>query len=543
MAFRPGFHSVAFVLILVSFVFLLLATISPPVVSTFALSKTSDYVYGIFGFCTNSGSKCSTATFPYSLSDVDDKTDNWLLANSSRDNLAKVFIIAPISLGVNFILLALIVAAHFTAKTVTIFAIILNFISFIVTTLVAVIIVVVFYPNVAWTGWILIGAAAANLISIVFLALAATIGSDDNDVDDLDSAENNLTNFTVLENKFNNVSSYGNTSNLAGGFKGPTTSYSANNTFDTSSIEKDYDFKQQQATAVDTTKPFQPYANTLSSINKTVSNNSLYNTKPQTVNDFTTKQASINGSAYSEGSQVGSKASLNNSSGNRQPRVNGAPYPQSAQPDKYSSVFEHHPEVEGHKPFTELDDYDNFDDDDAVPLNRNTPPGSNDSDVDSDFTSVSQRAVNPNYNNYYGQPAPQQPQQSGNGYYAMTPQGPSGQYPHVQQYQPHYQQQSPPQPGPGGYFGGSNGPGAYSRLGQPVPLQRSTVSDNVLNANPDFNLVGPRRRMQPGFVPVAARYNANKSAAASSLMGRGGAPGSGGAPRHAASGPYGGSIP
>ncbi|KAK6458093.1 SUR7/PalI family-domain-containing protein [Scheffersomyces xylosifermentans] len=532
MAFRPGFHSISVVLILIAFVFLLLATISTPVVSSFNLGKTAKYTYGIFGYCKIAKNVCSSATYPYSLSGVDDSTDNWLLASGTRDTLAKIFILAPIALGFNFILLVVIFIAHFTSKTVIILAIIINIISFLITTIVAVIVIIVFYPNLGWTGWILIGAAACTLISIVFLALSATIGSSDEDVDD-QSTQHDLTNFTVIDDKFTNLNSYNNNA-TSGGFKGPGQAYSGNNTYDTSSsIEKDYEFKQQQSQQSqqssqqnNVNRPNQPYGNTAV---KTVSNSSLYGSKPQTASDFTSKQSlsnpnsygnrpqPLNNNYYDGGSSSGSKVSVN-----RQQKT-GLPYPSNTQPpvqgDKYpTSVFEHHPEVEGHKPFTELDDYDD-DEEESVPLNRaNNRTGSNDSDADSDFTSVSQRAVNPNYNNYYGQ------QQQHNGYYAMQPQSPPGQYPHSQQYQPHFQQgQGYPNAGYGG----------NSTYQQRAP----TVSDNVLSANPDFNIVGPsKRKMQPGFVPVAARYNNNNNKAASSLMGRGGAVP---AQRNQGSGPYG----
>ena len=71
--------------------------------------------------------------------------------------------------------------------------------------------------------------------------------------------------------------------------------------------------------------------------------------------------------------------------------------------------------------------------------------------------------------------------------------------------------------------------------------QRPTISDNVLSNNPDFafsrgGVLQQKRRVQPGFVPVASRYKGNNSTnQASAMMGRGG----GADAPQVRSGPYG----
>ena len=73
MSFRLSFNTISFVVILVSFVFLLLATISSPVVKAFKLGDTASHTYGVFGFCWNNDLDCFTG-YPLSLSQVDDST-------------------------------------------------------------------------------------------------------------------------------------------------------------------------------------------------------------------------------------------------------------------------------------------------------------------------------------------------------------------------------------------------------------------------------------------------------------------------------------
>lgn len=185
-----------------------------------------------------------------------------------------------------------------------------------------------------------------------------------------------------------------------------------------------------------------------------------------------------------------------------------------------------------------MDDSSDADEEEALVNNNRQDNGNgiNDSDEDSDFTSVSQRAPNPQYyGNAYNQ----------GGYQ------PQNQYSHVQQYTPIHQQQQlqanqyrpymgqQPQPhqlASGPAYAGSNASAPtssyYSNLGQPSPYQQQqyhhqsqsqsqpqpprgpTVSDNVLNNNPDFQFARlqqqqqqQRRKANPGFVPVAARYN------------------------------------
>lgn len=554
MTIQVGFNLISVILTLVTFVFLLLATISTPVFNIFNLGKTAESTYGIFGTCQ--GTVCSKATYPVKLSEIEPAT-TWLLANTTRDNLAKIFIVAPIALGFSFITFILLIASLFTSNTVVLVALVVNVISFITTTLIAVIVVLVFYPNVAWTGWILIGAAGGSLISLICLILQLTLNkethSDDNSLSefiDKDSASGFETPFGPMDN---NATSFGGP--VPNHYNDSSSSFSKGFESKGSAPQSYNQFKLTQYNGV--VGPQQP-GNEI----RTMSNSSAYYSNPQLANDFTQKQNYNQGSSVSvfdnfdsrSGGSVIKHPQMANPPRNYNPnavpsdKMAGLPYPANsvdpAYPLNHASVFEHHPEVEGHKPFTELND---FDDDDVVLQTSLQQAGpidvGNNSDADSDFTSVSQRAINPSYNDGY-QSVPQQ------------------KYPHVQQFVPHFQQQQSPLipqnsfqqqqapmiPQQNNHFQqNSSQQNSFQQNNfqqQPVPQQFNqssqhsqppaqhrgpTVSDTVLNNNPDFGVggIGPsKRKLQNGFVPVANRMNSKPNSA--SLMGRGGNGGRGG---------------
>ncbi|CAH6718655.1 hypothetical protein CLIB1444_01S11606 [[Candida] jaroonii] len=511
-----GFHTLSAVLILVSFVFLLLATISTPVVTSFSIGSTDNYNYGILGYCKSNAKSCPGAQYPYTLSDKDSRID-WTLTGSTRDTLAKIFILCPIAGGLNLITLVIILLSHFFSSGVLIFSIVFNLISFIVTTLVAIIVVLVFYPQVSWTGWVLIGSAAANLISLVCLFVSLRFSN--NDYDDVD--DNSLTEFNQLDDKFNNTTS---TTTFMAPSQGFKSKYD-----DNSSISKDYEFKPVQNTT----------------------NSSIYNSNPQLVNDFTQHNkpsthsfgtSNSNHTRYEDAAPnfvngpntpISSKQQMApvftpnvaTPTINDVPRSNvpQVPYPSNGPLNRPTyggnvtdmSVFEHHPEVEGHRPFTELDDDQN---NDMYPIDRypnndyqykRGSQGSEDimgSDASSNFTSVSQRAPNPRYN-----PPPQQQYYQQDSYF---PQQYDNNYPQQQAFQPHFQQQpqqqqQQPPSQPQQFYQ----PNQSTPVTQPMPMQQRfrsapTASDNALANNPDFALGGMGGGRKKA--PFGARQNAAK---------------------------------
>lgn len=495
-----GFNTVSLILILISFVFLLLATISTPVVNTFNLASTSAYTYGALGFCSaRRACTSSSAGYPYDVGSVEPRLD-WLLDESTRNNLAKALIITPIAAGINLICFVFVLLSHFFSSGVIIFSIVINVIAFLITTVIAILVILMFHPYVSWTGWILIGSAAATLISIVFLFLALKLNpSGSEDESDVESVNE----MTTFDNKFGSGPS---------GFMPPTSNFNRtfNNNYNdnSSSISKDYEYKPT---------PINNKSNTMTS-------SSIYNSNPQLAKDFTQHNNNSFGSktdgSHYEDAQVNfvngpntpvsshqqmapsfvpnvATPTTNDLPESRIPQLPGhqVPYPTNRPLNKppYTgadiSVFEHHPEVEGHRPFTELDD-DLGPQPDSNPHYNHRGSQASDLSDDSDFTSVSQRAPNPRYNQGYQGYQPDYFQQQ----QFQT-------YPQQQPFQPQFQQvpppmmnqQMPPAPMNQAYFSPAPQPQRFA-----APRPQVTASDNALANNPDFAL-GMGARKKPGM--------------------------------------------
>lgn len=486
-----GFHTASAVLMLICLVFLILATISAPVVSSFALGQTTTHRFGVFGLCVIKTGSCTKAAYPYTVGDLD-KGSGWTLAPSTRNTLSKIFILCPIGAGLSLIALIAILVGHFAGSAALIFALVINVIAFIVAILVCVIVIVVFNPNVAWTGWILIGLAVTALVSCILLVLAIKFhdsGDRDDDVDSTASGEKVFGTANAFEDKF---------------------SVPRTGTFnDDSSFKQSYQFTVQKP-------PTQ--------ISKTLTNSSVFNSNPQLAKDFTVHDKPSSNSLGRTGTATSSyyeEPGVNLVNGpantvgqhqqmapNVRPEVARTQIPGRSQPpypalnplDKrpYNptdmSVFEHHPEVEGHHPFTELAD------DEPARTHNYHKSDEMDSDVESDFTSVSQRAPNPNYqpNMSYFPPQQQPAANYGNQQFQQPP--PQG-YPQAQ-----YNQQFVPRPA------NNYGPPLPQVYGPPPQQSRGpTVSENILSQNPDFNFGRGARRGPQQFRPQGARGNPQRN--------------------------------
>lgn len=507
------FTAFSLVLLTVSMVFLILGMVSLPVTTSLKLAATGNYTYGIFGYCN--GTSCSAALYPVSFGDID-KHSGWFLAESTRNTLAKTFIAAPIAAGLSFLAVIFTLVSLCTENSVIkIFSLLFGVISFAGTALVAVMVVLVFYPNTAWTGWLYVAAAGVSLLAIPCLLLSVKIkgGNVESDVE----SEKNFDSYG--KNSFSsNPLLAANESRFQ--FNGPpANNYPAD---DVSSFSKDYSFRGGTGTTFSTT-------------NKNDSNASLFEAKPHVANDITqpnnvpSNSNRDNASLYEDAvnlnqgpsTPISSKQKMapnfipnvaipSNDSGYKP--VSSLPYPKSERSSvNYTrngynkatlGVFDHHPNVEGHQPFMELGN------DVAEP---SLPTGQIVSDGDSDFTSVSQRPPNEMYQSPQQQKPPQLYQQL----YQQL-------YPNVSNYQPQFQQ-GPPM---SSSFYGSEGAynPQYQNSGyQQQPMQSSgyqqqnygqgsprvqkgpTVSDSVLNNNPDFSIGGGQQRRKQ-FIPPSKRY-------------------------------------
>lgn len=529
MGLSKGIAAAVALLQLVALVFLILATISVPVAQTFYLGKAGDFTYGVFGYC-DLGSGCLSATFPWVPSSVDDSVNNWSMSTSARDSLAKILIIAPIAAGICLIAFALSIGAMFGLHTVAIIAIVATVLGFLTSTIVCIVTILLFNPNVGWTGWILVGSAAAMLISIPLLVLGIKFGEYEGINDSSSTLNDGFDNYADVGRGGNDLTTFEETKF---GYLPPTTTAKYNDSESSNSSYRPLNSNNLN----NNNNNGQANSNNRFNPNDTVnSNNSIYNSNPQRAYDFTNPNPNKHSEVSGGAGATGSSGSYFNDDGvsivdgpnipvsahrNMAPQVVAAtptiqnnlragataevPYPVSTfggnTPDtrihKYNpTVFEHHPEVEGHKPFTEMDENDS-----QIHHNQDIL----DSDNESDFTSVSQRAPNPQY---YGAPPPPPPHQQ--------------QY-SSQQYNQFPSSPQPPPPPPGNHY--IQHPNQQLPMQQPMqqpmqhpmqqpmqhpmqqPMQQQmlqpvqqqqffnpsrgpTISDNALSNNPDFAIGG-----------------------------------------------------
>lgn len=508
------FTAFSLVFLVVSMVFLVLGMVALPVSTSLKLAATGNYTYGIFGYCD--GSSCPGALYPVSFGDIDTDSD-WFLGGSTRNTLSKTFIVAPIAAGLSFIAAIFTsVSLCATSSIIKIFSLLFGVISFAATALLAVMVVLVFYPNTAWTGWLYVAAAGLSLLAVPSLFLSINVRGGEVELDV--QTEKDFESYGPADTSFSKNPLLPSNDNRFQFSGPPPNNYTAD---DTSSYSKDYSYRGAGT-------------GTTFSANNNDSRASLLDSKPHLANDITKpndipansnrENASLHedGLNFNQGpsTPISSKQKMApnfiptvaipvNDSGYKP--VSSLPYPKSERGSRYSQdgfkgaalgVFDHHPTVEGHQPFTELGDH--------VPESP-LPTRQAASDEDSDFTSVSQRAPNEMY-----QP-PQQPR---------PPQLYQQLYPNVSNYQPQFQQVLGP-PAQSSYYAPEAAPynpqytnsgyqqqpfqssAAYQQLsfGQAPPRAQNvpTVSDSILNNNPDFAIGGGQQRRRQ-FVPPSKRY-------------------------------------
>lgn len=511
-------------LLLAALVFLVLSLVSVPVALGLHLASTSKTTYGIFGLCSSSSSStpCLQPGYPISLSSITDG----LFLSDTRNTLAKTFIVAPIAAGlVFFALLFTLVSICVSASCVKIFSLILGVVAAIATIFISIVEVLVYYPHVEWLGWLQIVAAAFCLISLLLLFLSIRVK--DSAVDDSDDDSIEQMKFGKLKDglTFNMPEKHGLMDKLFD--------------FADDDHSKDYGYRGPEAL----NHTFGTQVKVLQS-----PNSSILESRPNQPSDVTRSNApprnphnypSLNqgpGLPVAARRQMAPtfQASAGTPSYTESPLAAKAPYPPTERTSAILNsvnygVFDHHPNVEGHQPFTEMPDKPDENDRNSLSSSRQL-----DSDEESDFTSVSQRPPNAMYTSpkahQYHDPSPQNylqgyPQGYSQGHLQGYQQGPPQGY---QQGPPQGYLQGPPQgyqqsyPNMAHYLPSNSNQERFAKPAQSAypsfqpsqpnqlsrPANRPTISDNALNTNPDFSLgLNNRRRVggprNAGFQPGA----------------------------------------
>lgn len=186
---------------LVPLAFLILASITAPTLSNIYLAKDSSGTsYGIFGYCS-SDSSCTSPSIHTDLSSV---LNSNILSSSTINKLVPFLIIAPISAALTFIslfsqLLALSlskISNFFKSTFYWLLTIIISILAFLTSCFICIVTFLIFYPNVKWLAWCLIPTAILNLSTVIDLFLSynhLTSLDDDESADESSTINKNPT--------------------------------------------------------------------------------------------------------------------------------------------------------------------------------------------------------------------------------------------------------------------------------------------------------------------------------------------------------------
>ena len=185
-------------LYLVSFVLLLLSTISAPIVKAIPLGAYNNCTFGVFGYC-QPGS-CSSVSIAYDTSMSNPSALQYPrltallgVCNSSADgaydfgastrhSLSSILIVHPIAAFINLVCVLLAGAAHFHGPSHSpkylLGLLILSFPTLLITLLAFLVDILLFVPHLQWGGWIVLGSAIICMItSILICAMRRTLVS------------------------------------------------------------------------------------------------------------------------------------------------------------------------------------------------------------------------------------------------------------------------------------------------------------------------------------------------------------------------------
>ncbi|KPI34384.1 pH-response regulator protein palI/prr-5 [Cyphellophora attinorum] len=171
------------VILLISFVFLLLSTLSSPVIPSIPIATFQGVHFGVFGYCTpNDG--CSGIKIKYTTDGLFDSNENpdFNLPSQARRSLSSLLIVHPIAAFLNLVVLALAAAAHLHSPSHSaryLLGVLILLLPTLLATLLAFLVdILLFVPHLAWGGWIVLGSTVLiTAAGVVTCAMRRTLVS------------------------------------------------------------------------------------------------------------------------------------------------------------------------------------------------------------------------------------------------------------------------------------------------------------------------------------------------------------------------------
>ncbi|SCU99030.1 LADA_0H17106g1_1 [Lachancea dasiensis] len=198
---KVGVSSIIFVAQFTSMAFLIICCVTAPVFKQIGLAKSGDIVFGTFGYCDEG--HCSSASANYHPDGLA-TAENWKMGSSAREKLGSILIVMPVAAGLSFLAMMMNFVQHFGRISFSGAAFVINLLltlaAFASSALMCVVTFLLFYPKVTWCSWLLVPAAALNVICVPLTYVVHSL-SPSSEEDDFDSKENSLfgTNVTRLD--------------------------------------------------------------------------------------------------------------------------------------------------------------------------------------------------------------------------------------------------------------------------------------------------------------------------------------------------------
>ncbi|SCU98070.1 LAFA_0G15434g1_1 [Lachancea sp. 'fantastica'] len=196
--FGVGVASALAIVQFAALAFLIICCVTAPVFKQIGIAKTSDVVFGTFGYCEKG--VCSSAAANYHPETID-TSETWKMSTSVRRKLGRILIIMPVAAGLTFFAMVGTIVSQIGSLSASgvclVFNVLLNVIAFAASALMCIVTFLLFFPSITWCAWLLIPAAAINLLCVPLAFVAHSLGSADDAERDFDST--NSPNLTRLD--------------------------------------------------------------------------------------------------------------------------------------------------------------------------------------------------------------------------------------------------------------------------------------------------------------------------------------------------------